>query len=242
MSIFFYSIIKYTGVMEIPLNFVYLIATLPFVVIWGCMFFIRKDLRQEMLVMSFIIGTASVLTSYHWWTSDWWRPLTITGTRVGFEDFIIGFTSGGIMSSAYEFFFKKALYQKVKTFNHLGLITLMGLVFLTELLIKSFNVTTFYASSIAMMVVGIVMMTLRKDLLQNAFISALLMTGISVLFYATILCISPEWIQKTYLPTLSGITIIGVPAEEFVFWFLAGFLFGPFYEYWKGAKLRAIKK
>jgi len=37
---------------------------------------------------------------------------------------------------------------------------------------------------------------------------------------------------------LSGHRITGIPVEEIIFWFLAGFLFGPFYEYWQGVRLR----
>lgn len=194
-----------------------------------------------MMTMSLLIGAASVLTSYYWWTDDWWRPATITGTKVGVEDFIAGFTSGGIMATLYEFLFKKTIYHKVKTFNHQGLITLVLLTVITEFLLKSFGMTSFYASTIAMLLVVGCMLAMRRDLFVSSVLSALLMTVVSFLPYLLILLIHPDWIQRTYLPTLSGISLIGVPIEEFVFWFMSGLLFGPFYEYWKGEKLRKLR-
>lgn len=191
--------------------------------------------------MSLLIGVASVLTSYYWWTDDWWRPMTIAGTKVGFEDFIAGFASGGIMATVYEFAFRKTIYHKVKTFNHLGLITLIALTVITEVFLKSLSMTSFYASTFSMLLISGVMISLRKDLFMSSIISAVLMTIISVLPYLLILAISPDWIGKTYLATLSGIKIIGVPVEEFVFWFMSGLLFGPFYEYWKGERLRRLR-
>ena len=56
-----------------------------------------------MFFTSILICILSVLTSYFWWTKDWWQPLNFTNTVVGFEDFIMGFTSGGIMSVIYNF-------------------------------------------------------------------------------------------------------------------------------------------
>lgn len=78
----------------------------------GGFFIRRKDLRREIFFISILISIISVLTSYCWWTKDWWRPNTVTGTIVGIEDFIIGFTAGGIMSVIYDFIFNKG-YQKI---------------------------------------------------------------------------------------------------------------------------------
>src|SRR5205814_3685106 len=39
------------------------------------------------------------------------RPLSINGTRVGIEFFILGFSNGGIAAVIYEEFFKKRIYR-----------------------------------------------------------------------------------------------------------------------------------
>jgi len=223
-------------------KFVYLIALIPFCVLWLLIFLKRKDLRQEMLVMSLLIGVLSVVTSYYWWTVDWWKPLTITGTKVGVEDFIMGFTTGGIMATIYEVVFKRGLYKR-KLYHHVsgGLTILFLLAQTTMWLFWGIGFTSFWASTVAMSLVAIIMLFVRKDLLFNSILSGILMALVSTFFYGVILLISPQWIGHTYLLGLSGIHAFGVPIEEFVFWFMSGLVFGPFYEYWQGEKLRIIK-
>jgi len=66
-----------------PLCYAYLAGSLVLFAIWLVFFLLRKDLRQEMLTMSVLIGVLSVVTGYVWWTVDWWKPHTITRTIVG---------------------------------------------------------------------------------------------------------------------------------------------------------------
>ena len=195
-----------------------------------------------MLVMSLIMGVLSVMTSYYWWTIDWWRPLTITGTRVGIEDFIMGFTTGGLMTTLYEVIFKRALYKR-KLHHHIsGGLTILFLLGQTMMwLFWGIGLTSFWASAVGMFLVAIIMIFIRKDLLFNSIISGILMMLVSTLFYGTVILISPQWLHQTYLSGLSGINVVGIPIEEFIFWFMAGLVFGPFYEYWQGEKLRKYK-
>jgi len=209
---------------------------------WVIFFVVRPDVRREMLVMSFLLGVLSVVTAQYWWTVDWWKPETITGTIVGIEDFLIGFASGGIMTVAYEVLFRKRLYKSVSSVRAPGPFTLLLLLaFITSWLFWAAHLTSFWGSTLAMAAVASVLFYFRKDLFLNAVLSGILMAGISLLFYFTVMSLSPEWIPKTYqFETLSGILVLGVPAEEFVFWFLAGLVFGPFYEYWQGKRTRNI--
>jgi hypothetical protein len=72
----------------------------------------------------------------------------------------------------------------------------------------------------------------RRDLVVDGIASGFLMSAISVSSYSTIMFVSPEWIGQTYhWDALSGVLAGGVPIEEYIFWFLAGVIFGPFYEY-----------
>ena len=201
---------------------------------------LRPDLRREMLVMSLLIGAFSVVTAYYWWTYDWWHPPTITGTRVGIEDFLMGFTSGGIMAVAYEVLFKKKYYKR-KAHHHCpgGLTILFMLGFFTSWLVWGVGLTSFWASSLAMLIAAGFFFCYRKDLFLNGLLSGVLMAVISFAFYFTIMLISPDWIGITYsFEHLSGLFIVGIPIEEIIFWFLAGVVFGPFYEYWQGEYLR----
>lgn len=227
--------------MEIPSEFVYLFATIPFCLIWVSIFLIRKDLRKGMLLMSLMIGFLSVITSYYWWTIDWWRPLTITGTRVGIEDFISGFTSGGIMATIYEVVFKRGLYKR-KLHHHVsGALTILFLLSqTTTLLFYEIGFTSFWSATTAMLLTASVVIFIRKDLVLSSFLSGMLMMVISIPPYLMIMLVSPQWIDNTYLPGISGVRPLGIPIEELVFWFLSGLVFGPFYEYWQGERLKKL--
>jgi hypothetical protein len=223
----------------VPPQFLYLVGCIPLLIMWVIFFIRRKDLRPEMLIMSIFIGAVSVASAYYWWTIDWWRPLTITGTRVGIEDFLMGFLSGGIMAVIYEEVFKRR-YIKRKILGHQpGAATLLLLLaFATSFLIWGTRLTSFEASTIAMTLTSTLMFVYRRDLFLNGLLSGALMVCAAFFFYYSILFFDPRWIDTTYqFSSLSGVRAIGVPIEEFIFWFLAGLLFGPFYEYWQGERL-----
>ena len=218
----------------------YLIGDLIFLAIWLVLFIMRKDLRHEMLVMSVLIGVISVVTEYCWYTKDWWRPEAIPGIWIGFEHFLMGFGSGGIIASIYEEVFKKRLYKRTsKKYSPRGSLVLLMLAWFTSVLFWTFHITSFWSSTVAMIVIALLMFYYRRDLLAAGFLTGLCMVIVSLPMYWGILLIYPHWVQETYLFNyLSGILVFGIPIEELVFWFLAGFLWGPFYEYWKGEKFR----
>jgi len=229
----------------IPLQYGYLAFAVALFIPWFFLYLKRPDERREMLVMSFTLGFASVITGYLWWTHDWWRPLTVTRTVVGVEDFIIGFLSGGIMASAYEWWMRKRHYHPHRlegAFQLPAWSLLFLLAAITGSLFWTFHYTSFVASSIAMIIVWVYMVGRRPDLFWDSLASGALMTSIVFLFaYLPALLLVPGLVENTWpYPTLSGITFLTYPIEEFIFWILAGFIFGPLYEYWKHERLRTI--
>jgi len=218
--------------MNIPDKYVYLLATVPLFLIWLFLFIKRKDLRREILLIGLLGGIASVLTSYFWWTKDWWQPLTITGTTVGIEDFITGFTSGGIMAVIYSYVFGKT-YKNIcpppKPVS--SFFVLLFLLCLTGYLFSVIGITSFWAITISLVLSIAFIVFVREDLFYNALFSGLAMMVISILSYLVIMYVSSTWIDNTYLDGLSGLRFLNVPVEEFIFWFLAGMWAGPFYEY-----------
>jgi len=229
--------------MNISDKYVYLIALIPFCIIWTSLYSSRKDLRKEMFSISVLIGVISVLTSYFWWTKDWWKPQNITGTIVGIEDFIMGFTSGGIMSIAYNYLLKNG-YSEYRTKQRFfsAILLMIFMVFLMFYLLLITGLTSFWSCVTTLMATILFLDYSRKDLLFDSLISGVSMMFISMLFYLVILLLSNTWVDNTYLQGLSGIRFVNIPIEEFVFWFLAGMWIGPFYEYVYGKKLEDIKE
>jgi hypothetical protein len=202
---------------------------------WAVLFVQKKRARKEMLTFSSIIAGVSLITAYLFWTKDWWRPETITGTIVGIEDLILGFATGGIVTVTYERIFKKR-YVKYKDDSYYpGLIShIAGTFVLLALLFWFTPLSSFYSVTIALLVVAARVFYKRKDLIVNGITSGIFMAVITLPFYYATMIISPGWIERTYLfDTLSGVTVTGIPLEEIAFWFIFGLVFGPIYEFWK---------
>ncbi len=229
--------------MYIDNKYAYFVGTVIFFIPWIFLFMYRKDLRKEMVVMSTLFAIASVVSAYLWWTVDWWRPQTITGTRVGIEDFLLGFSNGGIAVVLYEEIFKKRLYKRKKehTHNTGAIIIAMFCFLIISILFYSFHVTSFAACAVGLIVATTCLMYFRKDLILTSLFNGLLMILVTIPVYYFLILFSPGWVEKTWLFShLTGIKITGIPLEDLIFYFLLGLFVAPLYEYWQGVRLRKV--
>ena len=127
-------------------QYTYLIGDLILLFVWLILFWWRKDVRKEMLYLSPFFGIIGLLTEYYY-IKDWWKPLTITGTAIGIEDFLFGFGIGGICAVIYEEIFKEKIIirkvgkikEKQRNLNIVLLIGLMALIFIVSISIFHFN-------------------------------------------------------------------------------------------------------
>ena len=226
----------------------YLIGDLTLLIVWFILFYFRKNVRKEMLIISLLIGIGGLFAETIY-TIDWWQPLTITGTLIGIEDFLFGFAIGGIGSSIYEVIFKKTVKIKKinqkKRFNQNKNILLFGasivvLLFITFFLMK---LNSFYSSIISLGIPIIYMNVKRKDLILNSILSGFFLMLTSFLAFITVELITLGWINSAwFLENLSGIIILTAPLEDLIWFFLMGMFIGPLYEFWKEGKIQNLKK
>jgi hypothetical protein len=230
----------------LPLKYGYAVLVSVGMILWTVIFILRRDLRKSMIQMGIAYGLLSVVTAYIWWTRDWWHPFTITGTKVGIEDFFTGFGAGPVMMTIYQFFFNKKLVTTIpKTVASLAPRVGFSACVLAaiHILIYGFHLTSFWAFSVSVSVALVVMFVSRKDLIIPGIISgALTAVFILPLYWATILT-TPEWVAKTYnFVHLSGVLFMGIPIEELVFWFLAGAFIGILAAFtWPGKFVKSLK-
>ena len=229
-------------------QYTYIIGNLILILLWLALFWWRKDVRKEMLVVSPFFGIIGLLTEYYY-IKDWWKPLTITGTAIGIEDFIFGFGIGGVAAVIYEEIFKKKIRvrkiskikDKERNLNFAVLIGLMAVIFVGTIHLLDFN--TFKASVITILFPILVIYIKRKDLIDDSLATAVIVTLLSILGYALLNIISPGFIEEFWLfENIGKIIILGTPLEEIIWFFLIGALIGPLYEYWKEGKLINIKR
>lgn len=224
-------------------QFSYLIGDLFLLSLWAALFFWRKDVRKEMLLVSLTFGFAGLIAGLVY-TVDWWHPLTITLTRVGIEDFLLGFSLAGVAAVIYEDFFKKRVRirkvsKKVEFMdNRQFFITFIGLSLFFFVSFYFLNLHSFYLSIIVFGVPTLFIWIARKDLIIDSLASGFLLVLVSLVGFIIIEFITPEWVESAwYFKNLSGITFLTVPLEDIIWFFLVGAFIGPLYEYWKEGKL-----
>lgn len=212
----------------LPLRFGYLILVFVGMIFWIIFFITRKDLRVFMVKMGIFYGLLSVVTAWIWWTIDWWHPITLTGTRVGIEDFFTGFGAGPVMAVIYQVFFRKRIVGQIKKFPLLNFVFCILILLTIDILIRYFGVSSFWSFDIVVLVGVIVMWIARKDLILPSIWSGIVTTlCILPLYWATIIFV-PGWISATYyfenLPT--SFLVTGIPIVELIFWFISGLFIG----------------
>lgn len=228
-----------------PENIFYITFTGIYFIIWLILFYLRKDLRGEMLWLGIVFGVAGVFSELIF-IVDWWQPPTITGTRIGVEDFLIGFFMGGVLGVVYEILGKKRLVKlsrkesSLDAFPHWLSLGVFSVVFFLSFYL--FNVHSFYASLIAFSIFVLYIVSVRRDLIRNSLASGALSVFIGTVVYFLLDFLFPNFIIKFwYLPDLwFSKIILGIPLAEYIWYFFAGTFIGPLYEYLKYKKLRNV--
>lgn len=142
----------------------------------------------------------------------------------------------------YEEVFKMRLYRREKTIHNLGFIafSLLGVTGVSFLFYQ-LRWYSFDAWNLTMLLIAIALIFIRKDLLRVGLLSGLTFLASLLPIYWLMSILSPGWIDAFwYTQNLSGTRLLGVPIEDYYFYFLVGFIVGPFYEYWQGERLRRL--
>jgi len=200
-----------------------------------------------MLVVGIGVAVLAPFLELFWYTIDWWQPATITNTKVGIEDLLLGFTNGGIAAVLYETVFRKRLYQR-EFKNPLKKIQLiippiLG-ISIASICFWVFQIHSFYSNLIALFISLFLILLWRKDLIINSLMSGILLVIVCLPFYLIgILWLAPGYVQRSWLfENLTGILFWGIPIEDLIWYFIVGLVLGPFYEFSQQLRLRKIKK
>lgn len=220
----------------LSIKYTYLFGASLFLIPWILICIARKDLRRLSIQVGLLFTVLGLITGYFWLTKDWWKPYTITNTVVGVEDIILGFGSGGLAACLYLSLFKKKLVESTKVDKNKR-IFLLGLIIAFNLALFAFlfnlNITSFLSASIIMISASGMLLIWKRELILPALINGALMTILVVPIYLIMMFLTPTVIERTWLvDNLSGICLLKVPIEDYIFFFLSGlFCFGvyPFY-------------
>jgi len=188
--------------------------------------------------MSLLVAPMGPLSEF-FYLRDYWRPELFNGWPIGLEDLLFAFLIGGIASVIYEEFFGRQ-YVKRQNMSHLKWMPVFAFFGVAWMIggniFLGFN--SIYVSSLGFLIIGMLMIFLRRDLFVNALLSGLLVAGIMFAFYLVNGAIFGGGIVQRWwlLQNISGIIIFGAPIEELLWGFGWGFLAGPVYEFVNGLK------
>lgn len=219
-------------------QYAWLVYNITLSFLWLILFLKRKDLRQEMLFMGFLVGIVGPISEF--WYKDYWQPAYAFGFIPRLEDFLFGFFIGGIGATIYEEIFAKKLIKRTGRVPHWLMWSLACAVVAILIIFNNIlGINSIYASFIAFILLIFVIWRRRPDLIQDSILSGVFLAVISIIFYLFYLRIYPNIIQDWWrLDNISGIFVLGIPIEEPIWFFLWGMVGGPLYEFWKGYRLQ----
>jgi hypothetical protein len=221
-----------------PYAYGYLIGAVFTLLAWGLCYWLRPDLRREMLVMSGVAVAIGVPHEYLLWTRDWWRPPTLTGTKVGFEDVLYAIGTGGVLAALYPLVFRQNVVPGEPPPRWVAPLPLVLNFVLPLVLVPLVGLHSFVASAVGAGVALVWVFVSRPDLIVPAVINAVLGTAFSLPMYWIIEWFLPGFVAAVWdLPKLSGRTFTGIPIEDLVWYAYSAALFGVYYKYAVGGRL-----
>lgn len=218
----------------------YLKAMLVALLLWSVVFLFAKNQRKEMITIGLFGAIAGPIQEL-WYTKDYWQPAYI-GPWPWIEDILFGFVVLGSASIFYEKIFSFRL-REVKSepphpfvFSALLLITGFGMGLFVQF------VNSIYAAMISFLLSWAIILFLRSDLLVSSLWSAITVMGIMFIAYQIVFLFAPDLVQVWWkLENISGILMLRIPLEEYLWFFTMGLVFGPLYEFWKGIRFMSSR-
>jgi hypothetical protein len=225
----------------------YLAGALITGVVWGLCYFLRPDIRKDMVWSSwyffFIMTVGFIVIKVFAHISPaqsinpgYWSPPTLFNLNnltggYGIEDALFMFFIGGIAAVIYEELFRHHItYKRLGHKPHYAL--LAGVI--AALIVASTGINLFY-TIVAFSFVGTAVIWIqRRDLILHSILGGISFLIVYVCLYLCILFIYPDFIVQYYnLRNISGILWLGLPLEEYIFAFGLGLMWSPIYEYVK---------
>lgn len=213
-------------------KYAYIFGILLLLPLWSIFFFLRKDLRKPMSLIGVSVGTLAILTDFLWFLKDYWNPLkSISKVDLIWQDFLLGFFLGGILSVSYEFFSMKKIQLKSPNYKRAFIILIILLspfLILTNLL----SINSIYASITGLLLSLIFILLKRKELIINALYSGTISLLLTFFVYALYKNIYPNFFTDWWkLDNLTGHFLFKIPLEEII-WFLSfGLITGTLYNF-----------
>jgi len=224
-------------------KYAWFIWSLAFLFIWLVLFILKKDFRKEMFLVS--LSTMPLGLTEPLFVPEYWNPPTLfdLAQKTGFdiESLIFCFAIGGVSSILYNLVFGRKFaslcrVEQDSPRHRWHWLILLSPVILFVPLVAFTSLNHIYCGIIAMFFGAIAILICRPDLKIKIWVGGLLFLVLYSIFFFSLMLVLPNYVQHVWnLEKLSGILILDVPIEEFLFAFTFGMLWSSLYEHvaWK---------
>lgn len=222
-------------------KYIYTILAILFLSVWLVLFFARKNVRREMLLISLPGSFFGPLTDFFYF-KDWWHPFTFSGSFLSVEALVTGFGIGGVAAVVYEVVFREKINQRNVTITipHLLKVVKVFIVLFFVFALSFYVVgNSFYATDVTFLVLIIFELYRRPDLIKDSLYSGFLLVAVAVGVYATLNLIIPGWVDSIWVfKNTPKVYFLSLPIDYLVWYFLAGAGVGPLVEFIFRSKLQ----
>lgn len=186
-----------------------------------------------MITIGPIVGIAFILLETVFFQDYWHPPLLFSFERFGgIEDFLFGVAAGGVGTALYDLVFHKRFRKKGHPHRWIIPILIISELSCIGIFFYGFNINSIYASSIGFLIPAFIIMMVRKDLVVETILSAMLGGLLLIFSEMLILLFAPTFLQHYFLlyrkvPLLFGI----VPLTEFLWGASFAGVIGPFFDF-----------
>lgn len=205
-------------------RYAYLCLDISLAILTGISLYIRKDIASKIFKLS-VLGGVAGLVSELFYFRDYWRPPTIVGTgKISPEDFIFGFTITALSLGIYPLISHRTFAKSDKP-NHKNLYALLFVSGLMALLICNvyLGINSIFVSSVSFLCFSVIIVTVRRDLLKPALLSAVLLTvAVTCIYIFLFDFISPRFWDNYWLldNTKWNMRMFGnIPLTELIWYF-----------------------
>jgi hypothetical protein len=225
---------------HVVMAYAWLVWSLIFLLVWGLVLLKSKgSVRREMVRVS--LWTMPMGLTEPLFVPEYWNPPSLfdLAQRTGFdvESLIFSFAIGGIGSVLYNAITRSELEpiepaerKHVRHRFHAFLLPTPVLVFL--LLAAFTNLEHIYCGIIALFAGALFTLYCRPDLARKVLIGGVLFTLLYFICFTSLVLTYPAYVEQVWnLKVLTGILVLGIPLEEYLFAFSFGMLWSGLYEH-----------
>lgn len=235
--------------MNVPVEWIYLVVTVPFIIVWCAVWVFAAHTRREQVRMSIAFALIGVLVENVFYLKDYWRPASVFPIDLGLfvvypEFFLFGAAFGGITAVIYPALCSVREHSRDPSHVRRRLIV-AGVAFLVpSMVLFALGINSIYATSCGALILAGYAVFQRPDLRIASFTNGVLAVGIMFACYSLVWALVSNMehlLAAVWLlyDTPLDVRVSGIPLTELVWGFSVGASVGVIRAYVKGIRYTA---